>query len=145
MRGVAAAILVLAGCSSAGPSDEPSVQITQLSNVSLAARHVTGAISVQYRVNVTNNAAEPMTLKRIDLQSIGYGAYTLPAMTQAFDQRIDPRQSRSVEVWGPAVVESSTIAGANGPVTLRAVIHYQTAAGTRQVVHVQQVHAAISD
>ncbi len=139
--------LLLVGCSSAAPGvkkaplNEPVIRITQLSNVSAAARHVTGGISVQYRVDVENTAPEAVRLKRIDVQSIGFGAYTLPPLSFPFDVNISPRETRAVDFWGPAVVETTTIVGANGPVTLRVVVYYQTPAGMRQSIVVQQVHA----
>ncbi len=146
-----AATLLLVGCSSAAPDakkaslNEPAIRITQLSNVSTAARHITGGISVQYRVDVENTAREAVTLKRIDLQSIGYGAYTLQPISRPFDVIIHPSESRFVEFWGPAVIESTTIIGANGPVTLRVTVYYLTAEGMRQSIVVQQVHASPID
>ncbi len=143
-----ATALILIGCSSAAPdskqapSDEPAITITQLSTVATAARNVTGNIPVQYRVEVTNTAPDPITLKRIDVQSIGYGAYTLPPVTQGFDVPIGVGQSRSVDFWAPAVIENASISGANGPVTLRVNAHYLTATGAKQTISVQQVHAS---
>ncbi len=141
------AIVFLIGCSSAAPDskkaprNEPEIKISQLSNISEAARYMTGAISVQYRVDISNQAPESITLKRIDVQSIGFGAYTLQPMSRPFDLTLKAGELKSVEFWGPAVIESATIVGANGPVTLRVTVHYDTAAGPTRSVVVQQVHA----
>ena len=69
MRSITVAFtLLLIGCASAAPdsnkapSSEPEILITQLSNVAEAARHISGGISVQYRVDITNRAKEPITI-----------------------------------------------------------------------------------
>lgn len=147
-RAVLAAALLLIGCSSAAPdskqapADEPAIRITQISNVATAARHVTGAIPVQFRVDVTNTSRDQITLKRIDVQSIGYGAYILSPVTQAFDIPIAPGDSRFVEFWAPASIDNASISGANGPVTLRVTAQYLTPTGMQQAISVQQVHAS---
>jgi hypothetical protein len=145
-RAALAAALLLVGCSSAAPdsapSDEPAIKITQLSSVGTAARNVTGSLLVHYRVDVTNTSHDPITLKHIDVQSIGYGAYSLSPVTQAFDVPIAPGDSRFVEVWAPAFIDNASITGANGPVTLRVTAHYVTPNGMKQAISVQQVHAS---
>ena len=46
-----------------------------------------------------------------------------------------------VEFWAPASIDDPTILGANGPVTIRLTLYYETAAGTFQSIVVQQVQA----
>jgi hypothetical protein len=137
---------VLIGCASAAPDsrkalDEPQIQITQLSNIGEAARHMTGAISVQYRVDVENRARTPITLKRIDIVSIGAGAYNLRATSVPFNQQLNPGESRPVQFWVPASIDDPTILGANGPVTVRLTVYYDTPDGAAQTIVVQQVQA----
>ena len=103
--------VLLAGCASssskpAGP--EPEILIRQLSNIPEAARYITGRISVQYALSVRNSTPTAIQLQRIEVQSIGYGAYTLPLTTLPFDMVIDPGQSRTVSFWGAAVIDSIT-------------------------------------
>jgi hypothetical protein len=127
--------------SSKAPLDEPQIQITQLSNIGEAARHMTGAISVRYRVDVENRASTPITLKRIDIVSIGAGAYNLRPTSVPFGEQLNPGESRSVQFWAPASIDDPTILGANGPVTLRLTVYYETPGGTAQTIVVQQVQA----
>ncbi len=154
MRGVTTLVLFLIGCASASLS-EPQIHIHQLSNVSEAARHITGGISVQYRVEITNRANQPITInveitnranqpitiKRIDLVSLGTGAYTLRPSSNPFDARLNPGDATALELWAPAYIDDPTIVGANGPVSLRITVQYETPAGTSQSIVVQQVHA----
>jgi hypothetical protein len=137
----------LIGCASAAPDakqaplDEPQIQITQISNIGEAARHMTGGLPVQYRVDVENRAKTPITIKRIDVVSIGAGAYNLRSTSAPFNERLNPGESRPVQFWAPATIDDPTILGANGPVTIRLTLYYDTPAGTFQSIVVQQVQA----
>jgi hypothetical protein len=141
------ASLFLIGCASAAPDsskaplDEPQIQITQTSNIAEAARHITGPISVQFRVDVENRATTPITIKRIDVISLGSGAYDLRPTSTSFNERLNPGESRAVQFWAPASVDDPTILGANGPVTVRVTLYYDTPAGMAQTIAVQQVRA----
>lgn len=137
---------MLIGCASAAPKkaplDEPQIHIAQLSNIAEAARHVTGNISVQFRVDVENVAKVPITLKRIDLVTLGSGAYSLRPTSAPFDAHLSPGETTAVQMWAPAFIDDPTIVGANGPVTVRATLFYDTPAGTSQTIVVQQVNTS---
>jgi hypothetical protein len=141
------AAVLLIGCASAAPHGqtapltEPEIHISQLSNVSDVARHIVGNISVQYRVEVANRANQPITLKRIDLVSLGAGAYTLRPTSYPFEAQLKPGQATALQFWVPAFIDDPTIIGANGPVTLRVTVQYNTPTGGSQATVVQQVHA----
>ena len=132
---------ILAACASTS-HPEPEILLTQLSNVADIARHITGGITVQYRLAIHNTTPDRLTLRRADFQSVGAGAYSLPAFSRPFQDSIDPGETKAVEVWGSAVIDDPTIAGANGPVTIRAVLLFDSPNGSFQSVIVQQVHAS---
>ena len=142
-------LLFLIGCSSAAPDskkapvDEPEILISQISDIAEAARHITGPIQVQYRVDIGNRSKDPITIKRIDVVSIGAGAYNLRPTSVPFDARLNPGESQALQFWGSASIDDPTIIGANGPVTLRVTVQYTTPAGGRQSIVVQQVHARL--
>ena len=147
------ATLSITGCSSASGTGlpnmpEPDVLIAQTSAVASAARHETGATPVQLLVQITNNAAQPITLKRVQAQSIGSGAYTITEGMSAtsahpFDLLIPPTATRTVSFW-VAAIANDTIIGANGPVTLRMITNFDSPAGKFRKIIVQQVHDASS-
>jgi hypothetical protein len=110
---------------------EPEVTIEQTSAV---PRQLFGPISLRYLVEVRNVAKEPLTLKRIDLNSIGVGAYNVGPMSRPFDVTIDPGKDVTVEMVGNGNVAISTVSGANGPVTLHLVLLFDSAAGSFQTV-----------
>ena len=140
---IACVTLLLFGCATSAPKTatvEPEVQIQQISNIPEAARYVTGRISVQYAMAVKNITPVALQLKRIDVQSIGFGAYTLAPTSVPFDVPIAPGETKVMQFWGGAFIDSSTISGANGPVTLRAVAQFDSVNGPVRTTVVQQVH-----
>jgi|SRR5205823_6133930 len=146
-RCFAAILLLFAACAAQqlgrkSPVAEPEIVIEQLSNVAPAARNVAGPISVHYRIRVRNVANEPVTLKRVDLGTVGYGSYNLSPLSRPFDVTIKPGSESSVEVWAPAQITDPSVTGANGPVTLRAVVLFDSSAGQLQTVVMQQVRSA---
>src|SRR5882672_4362635 len=73
-----------AGCASSdtASSIEPEITLVQLSRVAEGMRSDTGPVSVHYGVQVRNTTDAPIHLDRVSVQSIGGGAYDLPAHSQ---------------------------------------------------------------
>jgi hypothetical protein len=120
---------------------KPEIEIRQLSLVPIAARHSQGALPVKYELRVANRSDETITLKRINLQSMGAGAYSVAPASHPFNKKIVPGGYEVVEFWIPALVDVDTIMGANGPVTLRGIVHFDSTVGQFDKVFVQQVNA----
>ena len=133
--------LLLAACamSSAAPGPEPDINIYQISRVAAGTEHDTGPVSAKFAVEVKNKLTEPLTLRRVAVQSIGGGAYTLPSYSQAFNETIAPGETKRVAFWAPATIAVDTIGGANGPVTLRAALDFEAGGKKFQKVEVQNV------
>jgi hypothetical protein len=126
---------------------EPDVVIAQMSSVASVARHVTGSTPVELIVQITNNATQPITLKRVQAQSVGQGAYTITEgmsdnSAHPFDVLIPPTATRSVSFW-VAAYANDTIIGTNGPVTLRMIANFDSPAGKFRSIVVQQVHDSV--
>jgi hypothetical protein len=121
------ALLILAACAtdSATPGPEPDIIIDQLSRVAVGTEHDTGPLSAQFAVEVKNKMAEPLNLRRVAVQSIGGGAFTLRPYSQAFNETIAPGQTKRVSFWAPAFITMDTVGGANGLVTLRAALDFE--------------------
>lgn len=140
-------ILLIAGCASQSnnlKSDvaQPHVTIEQLSSVPITAEHVTGGVPVQYRMSVTNEAQIPITLKRVEVRSIGDGAYVVQPNSKPVSLAIGPGETQAVEFWVPAQAVYS-VAGANGAVALQLRTQYDSSAGSFQNVTVSQVMGRI--
>lgn len=141
---LASAVLFLAACTSTratAPVTSPEIRIVQTSGVPSAARNMAGPIPLRYAVRVTNRAKEPITLKRITAQSIGSGAYELRSQSKPFNEEIAPDVRRDVEFWASGFVADPTILGANGPVTIRLIVHFDSPKGEFDEFVVQQVNA----
>lgn len=115
------------------------IKIAQTSNMPAAARHVDGAIGIQYAMRVGNRTTENIRLTRVTVQTMSDGAYYVNPTSLPFNVAIAPDQSEDVQFWAPAV-SGVTIVGNNGPVTLRVVCEFDSAAGRFQEVVVRQVN-----
>lgn len=137
------ALLLLACCSlqQAGKSNlpEPTIELNQLSRVADPTHNMTGPLSVQFQVTITNNATQPIELRRVELQSIGFGSYNLSA-THPFQTSIAPGATESVSFWASGSIDNSSMNGANGPVTLRASVQFESAAGAFQSTVIRSVN-----
>ncbi|HEX7154705.1 MAG TPA: hypothetical protein VF618_24680 [Thermoanaerobaculia bacterium] len=143
--------LVIAGCASSRSESglgaakvnliKPEMQLWQTSSVPVAARHTTGGLPIQYRLRISNRAAETITLKRVTIRSIGQGAYDVGPSSQPFSVKVEPDQFQEVSFWSPANIQSASLVGANGPVTVRVEAHFDSPVGQFQEIVIQQVNA----
>jgi hypothetical protein len=138
------ALLLALGCGTNGaaPGPEPDVTLIQLSRVAEGAQYDTGPVSAQYAVEVKNTLTEPVQLRRVTVLSIGGGSYTLPSYSQGFNETIPPGETKRVSFWAPAYVSMQTVAGANGPVTLRATLELEAASRKFQKIVIQNIGPA---
>ena len=138
-----AVLLIIAGCSSsAGTSTKlakPEILIAQTNELPSAARFTDGALSIHYAVRVENRAAEPITLKRVTVQSVSEGAYHVAPDSKPFAVTIEPAQRQEVELWVSATPGRSLV-GNNGPVTLRVTCDFDSANGPFQQVVMRRVN-----
>ena len=118
----------------------PDIDIAQTSTVPMVARHVQGGIPIHYAMRVSNRAAETITLKSVTVQSLGTGAYDVEPTSRPFTTKIQPDQYQVVQFWVPANVSTMTVMGANGPVTLRATLQFDSPVGQFQEVVIRQVN-----
>jgi hypothetical protein len=138
---ISAAFLLVLGCAtnSAPSGPEPDVALIQLSRVPEGTQYDTGPVNAHYAVEVKNTLAEPVALRRVAVQSIGGGSYTLPAYSQGFNETIAPGETKRVSFWAPAYVATQTVAGANGPVTLRGTLEFEAGPRKFQKIVVQNI------
>jgi hypothetical protein len=126
---------------------KPELKIIQLNTVASAARYESGPMPVHFALRVVNRSAEPIILTRVQVQTVGQGAYTISegagsTASQAFKKEVKPDHFEVVDFWVPAVA-MSTINGANGPVTVRCIAHFDSPVGQFQEIVIQQVHDVV--
>lgn len=116
--------LTLAACASTPRNDSSSpvaVQITPL-NQSADIFYFPGPISLQYQVAVSNPTDDTLTLRRLDLQSSGSGAYVIHT-SSPLNVTIKPNGTTAVTVstWGRSL---GGFLHQNEPVILRATAYF---------------------
>ena len=130
---IAAAVsCALLACSSGSGAKiiHPELQFVQLSGPA-EQNYTPGDIEVQYGIRIANRSSEPITLRRIQLRSVGLGGpYTLRPTTYYFERVIQPEKFEDVTFWAKAVAEGDGMApDARAPVTVRAVVVFESPAG----------------
>jgi hypothetical protein len=148
---VLSALFILAACSSgngisqtAAHIPQPEITIigrTDLTNVPT----VSSGITVHYEFRIVNQAEVPITLRRIDLDSLGGGGITLQSKTRLFNTVIDPRAAQSVDFITIAYIQNPNDYTGRSPVQIRAVALFDSAEGSLQKVVQQQVRPEGSD
>ena len=118
------AVVVLVSCSTSMSSSGPpvSVDVAQL-NASSNIFYFAGPVALQYQVRVTNPTNDPVTLTRLDLETIGSGAYFLRSSGTPMNLTIPPNstQAYTISVWGRA---RGGYLASSEPVTLRTVAYF---------------------
>jgi hypothetical protein len=143
-----AALVLASSCSSVDNRVKahlipPELAIRQINAVQSVSRSINGPLPINFQVDIANRSNEPIQLERIEVQSMGAGAYTINTTTRPFQNvTIAPDKVEQVEFWVPAVVEDS-ITGANGPVTLRVIAYFGTELGKFREVYVRTVNDTI--
>ena len=100
---------------------------------------------VRYEIQVTNEAAVPVTLKRIDLSSLGGGGFTLQARTRVYDATIAPGETRSVDFETTAYINDPLSYESRAPVAIRAVALFDSAEVKVQSIAQQRVSMISGD
>jgi len=143
------ALLVVAGCGSTPATNnakvnipEPEVHLVQISAQPPVAEHVTGGIPINFGVTITNHASIPITLKRINVQSMGSGGYNVAPTSRPFDKTIAPDATEELQFWVAANADQS-VAGVNGAVAMRVIAQFDSSQGAFENTSVHQVEGRL--
>ena len=121
---------LLAACASSSQSGGPNVTV-QLAQVNAVSNvfYFRGPINLQYQVAITNPTSQPLTLTRLDLQTIGPGAYSLRANGTPMNLKVAPNATSTytISVWG---FSQGGYLASTTPVTIRGTAYFQGASGS---------------
>jgi hypothetical protein len=131
------AALTLFSCASSDKSkDRVKLELEQITGASSV--QPTGRFDVQFGLQVENPTNEAVTLKSVEMTQIGSGSYQIrqPGPTggtpdhYTFTETIAPGQTKAVSFWVHAFqrVLPGTF-GASEPVTLRALVYFDSPSG----------------
>ena len=139
-RATILSILLLAACATsqdAPVNPAPDVLIEQTYGpANIPYSRGTNSIVGEYAISVQNKADVPITIKRVDLQSVGGTTIAMRREDRAFDVSVNPGSVETVKL-NPRMYFTSTGSSApsNEPLTVRATIHFDSPNGTfRRIV-----------
>ena len=123
---IAAAVLslILGACASSTDSTGPNLTLHLEQASGLPDMfYFRGPISLQYRLT-----SSPLTLRRLDLRSLGTGAYSIRTGSTPITQTIAPNGTTTIPLsaWGYA---AGGYLRSEEPVTIRGVAYFETADG----------------
>ena len=122
--------LLLAACASSTQSSGPNVTI-QLEQLNSANDifYFRGPVNIQYRVVITNPTNQALTLTRLDLQTLGSGAYSLRTNSTPMNLKVAPNATTAyqISVWGYA---RGGYLSSTEPVTVRGTAYFNGPSGS---------------
>ena len=132
-----AVAFLVAGCASSATttSNAPPLQLSLLQRGAPAADvfYFRGPINIQYDLAIKNPTNEAYTLRRLDIQSLGPGAYRIRTGAQPVNQRVNPNGTTSVRLstWGQS---TGGFISSGEPVTVRVIAQFDGPHGRFQRV-----------
>jgi len=125
------AILSLAAFASAGENAkiiQPDISIVQVGGLP-DLNNVGGPLTVEYEIHVHNSSNEPITLTRVDLQSVSpVTSYQLRGDSRPFDVTIAP-ESTAVVTYNALATSRGGIVGSQTPVDIKGVAYFSADTG----------------
>lgn len=141
---LATIVLVLTGCASSGTSGQTASLIppefrVRVVRVPESRPTRANVFTSEVEVEVFNRSSETLTLDRIQVSSVGDGAYTIPPVTKTFNLTIAPNQARLVRIFVQVVAEE-TLTGAEEPIFVRGIAEFRSEVGGFRRIFTQRVN-----
>jgi hypothetical protein len=139
LASAACAVLLACGSSGSGadvPTAEkigtvaPETELVQLVGPE-QLNWESGTIEMKYALKVTNRAAEPITLRQIQIQTVGLeGPYNIPQSSYFFREPVTPGATRPIEFFAKAYSEGDRYkVDAQAPVSIRIIAYFEAPKG----------------
>jgi opacity protein-like surface antigen len=128
------AVLALLAASCAHQKDvgiiRPEINLVQL-QAPVDVGYATGPTQIQFEARIANRSAEPITLKRIEIQSVGGGSYVLRKEFFSYNETIAADHYTSVKFWvhGYGFATGRDRQPSSEPVNLRSVVYFDSPVG----------------
>ena len=142
---LAVAVLLLAACASSKDGKpafpQPELHLGQANEPS-DFLYSNGTVRLRYALEITNNADQQLTLRRIELRSTSGGYYQLPTRSEQFNLAIPPHSTETATftMWGTATGSMRT--HVVEPTTLRGVAYFDTPTGPMQKLFTSTIDLA---
>ena len=123
-------LVFVAACATSQQASGPDVKIhLAQTNTPSDIFYFAGPVNIQYQLSVANPTNQPLTLGRLDLETVGPGAYSLRTTATPMNLQI-PANGTSVfkiSVWGRA---RGGYLSATEPVTIRGTAFFRGSTGS---------------
>lgn len=133
---VVALALLTISCSSGGrmPADllPPEIEMVQFGDYSFALQY-SGPTSITFQVSITNKSSEMITIRQLQLASVGTGAYVLRRDPHFLNKDIPPGETLVATINVPAFAQGGNT-GSREPVTVRGTAYFDSEYGLFQRV-----------
>lgn len=142
---IALSLLVIAACATKPKVQllQPEIAIQQVPISSFLLQY-SGPISVSYQMAVRNPSSEPITLRRLDLQVLGTGPYTIRRFPLTFKQVIAPDATEWVNFSVQAYSRGGRL-GVNEPLTLRGIAYFEAPSGQFHRMFTQHIRPGTTE
>jgi hypothetical protein len=129
---LAVGLVLLAGCGSSNLASNSGPNVTlrlEQVNTPPDVFYFSGPVSIQYRVTINNPTDQSLTLSRLELETLGPGAYSVHTSATPMNLKVAPNATTSymISVWGRARGGYLT---AGEPVTMRVIAYFQGPSGS---------------
>lgn len=145
------ALLITAACTSGNQLSQnvahiplPEITIigrTDLTNVPTIA----SGVEAHFEFRIANQADVPITLRRIDLDTLGGGGINVQARNRPFNIAIAPHTVQSADFMTTAFINDPNSFSGRSPVQIRAVVLFDSPQGSLSKVVQQQVRPEGAD
>ena len=145
------AILIAAACTSGNQLSQnvahiPTPEITILGRTDLTnVPTVASGIEAHFELRIANQADVPITLRRVDLESLGGGGIAIQSKNRQYNTVIGPHATQSVDVMTTAYINDPNGFVGRSPVQVRMTALFDSPQGSLQKVVQQQVRPEGSD
>lgn len=140
-----AALLIAAACTSGNQLSQtaahiPTPDITIISRTDLTnVPTVASGVEAHFEFRIVNQAEVPITLKRIEMGSLGGGGIAIESKNRPFNIVIPPHSVASADFMTTALISDPSSYSGRSPIQVRATCLFDSAEGSLQKVVQQQV------
>jgi len=123
-----AALLLAAACSNSAKEGPPIGLDVALVNTSTNILYFAGPVSLQFQVTLTNPTDQTVTLRRLDLRTLGSSSLYLRTSGTPFHIEVKPHASTSTTtaVWG---YSRGGMLAESEPISLQATAYFDSPSG----------------
>lgn len=135
------ALAACAGSTARGP--QPELMFVQISGP-LEQSYPAGDIEVQYGMQIENRGQGGITLRRIEVESVGAGgAYRLLRASYYFNTTVPSQTAGEVTFWAKAIALGDSMSDdARAPITVRGTAFFESPEGSFRKVFVKMLPQA---